>query len=157
MARPRLTGMRRLTALAAARPGSGQASLSMSASYFTARQASVVGGDRTLRASLNRVLRSFAQQVRRKAERLSAPTYDTGLFFSSWSAVVRMRGTRFTIELKNSAPYAEFVHRRNERRTVINRYIRPMLRDELTRLTKELNSELRAPLLNEIRRRAAGG
>lgn len=125
-------------ALSDRRTGRNAVSISFTLSVFTNRQLSVMVADRELRARWNRLVRNFAAILQRRARQLSRPTYDTGLFSSSWDARVTGSGLLLRVALENQAPYAGYVHRRGQRETVLERYIKPMVRKETERFLGDI-------------------
>lgn len=106
-----------------------------------------VAVDRTFGAEMRRVGSKIADKAVDQARKISKKTYDTGLFMSSWRATVTTDLVGVRVELSNSAPYASYVHRSGERsNTVLNGYIRPMVR--------KLRGELAADMKAAIRRLA---
>lgn len=126
-------------------------SMSFSVNVFTNAQLSVIEGDRRLLAAWRRIVRNYAAILQRRARQLSRPTYDTGLFSSSWTAAVRGEGADLRVVLANLTPYSDYVHRSGESRTVVDRYIRPMVIEERARFLRDVAGP--GPLTAAIRRR----
>lgn len=162
MALPRIhTGKKRRSALAAARTsfrgtpararGKGlQISLESS---LSAGQINLASTDRKVRVLINKVMRKAGARMVARAKKLSKPTWDTGAFASGWgSRLINSQGDlRVVVELFNSVPYSGYVarsqggdakaYRRGDKsRTVINKYIKPMVSEVAEEIDEDLQT-----------------
>lgn len=132
--------------------------MQISIDVLTIEERRALDSNRSLRAQWNRVIKSFADLVQERARRLSRPTYETGLFSSSWKAKTTGNGAKIRIALTNRAPYAKYVHRSGapRDRTVVKTYIRPMVAAARSELLNELVT-IRSRLLDAIRAAVLAG
>jgi hypothetical protein len=148
-------GSRRLIQRAALADSRGRGrnavSISFSVNIFSDAQLTAISDDRQLRAEWNRAVRNLGALLQRKARQLSRPTYDTGLFSSSWDAVLVGSGLKLGIRLVNTVYYAGWVRRSGQRQTVVDRHIRPMVGEEVARWARDVVGD--GPLLRLFKRR----
>lgn len=113
-----------------------------------------IGNKREAVAGLRRVAGNFGARLVDEARKISRPTYDTGLFISSWTDDTRVSDDgQITVTLRNPAPYATHVHRKGERgRTVAETYIRPMVARRRSELVEDVSDLIRR-LVQRGRRR----
>ena len=104
-----------------------------------------VGSPREAVAGLRRVGDNFGARLVDESRKISRPTYDTGLFMSSWKAETRVSDAgKLSVTLRNPVPYARYVHRSGERgRTVVETYIQPMIARRRSELVQDVATLIR--------------
>lgn len=132
-------------------PVSGGAGLNAS-SLFTAQEYAIIAADRTARAVINRVMRNAGKRAVDYIRKLSRPTYETGTFYSNWSAKLEDSGggLKAVLKLENPTPYALYIHRKGMRRdqTVYNKFIKPYI---ISKLQKEIVEDITAALPRAVK------
>lgn len=138
-------------------PVSGGAGLNAS-SLFTAQEYAIIAADRTARAVINRVMRNAGKRAVDYIRKLSRPTYDTGTFYSNWSANLEDAGggLKAILKLENPTPYALYIHRKGTPKTatVYNKYIKPYI---VKTLQKEIIEDIRDALPRAIKAQIMSG
>lgn len=95
---------------------------------------------------INKVMRKAGARMVARAKKLSKPTWDTGAFASGWgSRLINSQGDlRVVVELFNSVPYSGYVKRAGSDwqagRTVINKYIKPMVAEVAEEIDEDLQT-----------------
>ena len=107
-------------------------SMGFSVNIFTRKELSVMAAEKDIAATWNRIVRNFAALLQRKAREISRPTYDTGLFSSSWTAAARGSGVKLRVILENLTPYAGHVRRKRGAPKVVDK-VRGMVTSETER------------------------
>jgi len=104
---------------------------------------------------LRRVGQNMLARIVRDAEKLSKPTYKTGLFMSGWTGDVEVEDDgHILVRLRNPAPYAEYVHRKGERgRTVVKTYIKPAVMARKPELKQDATDLIRRLLERRMKAR----
>lgn len=128
--------------------------LSISLEGITRDMLQAASADKALMRAWNRAMKNFARTVQARARKLSRIAYETGLFSSSWKAVVQGSGVRLRILLTNRAPYARYVHASGTARssTVIETRIKPMLRQSALELQAVFAQQVQPMLVRSIER-----
>lgn len=111
------------------------------AAVLNTGEISALSADRAAAAVIGRVTDAAAARLLDRVRQVSRPTYDTGLFYSSWRARTGTQGgLRTQIELTNQAPYAAYVHRKgtNEDRKVVELYVKPLVRGAALELLDDI-------------------
>jgi len=138
-------------------PVEGGAGLNASA-LFTANELAIITADRTARAVINRVMRNAGKRAVDYIRKLSRPTYDTGTFYSNWSANLEDAGggLKAILKLENPTPYALYIHRKGTPKTatVYNKYIKPYI---VKTLQKEIIEDIRDALPRAIKAQIMSG
>lgn len=109
--------------------------------------------DKTVVGIVGRVMDAAASRLLDRVRKVSRKTYRKGLFYSGWRAKVGSRGgLRSNIELTNQAPYALYVHRKGTpiEQTVVNTYVKPLVREVADEAIKDLLTALRRPAVAAI-------
>ena len=137
---------------------------------FTGAERSIIAGNRTIKARLNRIIDNLGKRLVDMARRESTPTYRTGAFKSSWKYrknAGQDARLKTEIALVNDMPYALYVHRKGQRArgqrrgwpTVVNTFIRPraiaMANDSVQDIVND--RPLMRAIAGEIVTRAAAG
>ena len=138
-------------------PIEGGAGLNASA-LFSANELAIITADRTARAVINRVMRNAGKRAVDYIRKLSRPTYDTGTFYSNWSANLEDAGggLKAILKLENPTPYALYIHRKGTPKTatVYNKYIKPYI---VKTLQKEIIEDIRDALPRAIKAQIMSG
>ncbi len=138
-------------------PVEGGAGLNASA-LFTANELAIITADRTARAVINRVMRNAGKRAVDYIRKLSRPTYDTGTFYSNWSANLEDAGggLKAILKLENPTPYALYIHRKGTPKTatVYNKYIKPYI---VKTLQKEIIEDIQDALPRAIKAQIMSG
>lgn len=113
---------------------------------MSAGQINLASTDRRVRVLINKVMRKAGARMVARAKKLSKPTWDTGAFASGWgSRLINSQGDlRVVVELFNSVPYSGYVKRAGSDwhagRTVINKYIKPMVSEVAEEIDEDLQT-----------------
>lgn len=138
-------------------PIEGGAGLNAS-SLFSANELAIITADRTARAVINRVMRNAGKRAVDYIRKLSRPTYDTGTFYSNWSANLEDAGggLKAILKLENPTPYALYIHRKGTPKTatVYNKYIKPYI---VKTLQNEIVEDIRDALPRAIKAQIMSG